>query len=222
MIVGSWSRPVLLCALLFVPVASQADAEWQLVRTESAHSPPYSLHRRSISSGVVEWKADAVVQLPASELAQAALHNLIDPASSTFERTLLRREPAAIVLYQYIRLPIVSDRDVITRTTYGVDREGVYFLRWWNTEEPGRPPVDGVVRLPHVEGSLALVPIADGQTRVSERSSVALGGLIPAWLVDGRMGNTLIEDLTLMRITASSGRYEAVEFPLTGRSEAAP
>jgi len=98
----------------------------------------------------------------------------------TKENTVLeRRGEGDLIIYQYLSLPVVSDRDYVMHTTHSRGPAGELRVTW--DAIPGvRPPRDGVVRVLLNRGGWVLEPLADGKrTRATYRLVTSPGGSIP-------------------------------------------
>ena len=103
------------------------------------------------------------------------------------------------MLYSYIEVPLVADRDVTTRAEESVDPETGSRRFDWRATDEGPPPKRGVVRLQKASGSWEFTPLPDGRTRAVCESHTEIGGSIPSWLVDRVSRNTVVEGLVLLR-----------------------
>jgi len=107
------------------------------------------------------------------------------------ESRVLARGPNEVVVYQRLSLPIISDRDVTLRVTFGADGD-VRWLKFAACNQRGPGPVDGVVRIPVDEGGWQLVPIEGGRgTRARYSLRLDLAGSLPKWLGRGRAGSDI-------------------------------
>ena len=147
------------------------------------------------------YRLEATLEESVETVAAALRSNLRNSRVSpkNIEKTVLREEGDVLVLYSYIEVPLVADRDVTTRSEESVDLEtGSHRFDWWATDE-GPPPKRGVVRLQKASGSWVFTPLPDGRTRAVCESHTEIGGSIPPWLVNRVSRNTVVEGLVLLR-----------------------
>jgi hypothetical protein len=88
------------------------------------------------------------------------------------------------LLYNRINAPWpVWDRDVVVDVAwrYTPNKEALTF-RFRNVEEPGEPVVDGVVRLPRLEGFYRLWTEQPGKTNVLYQVEVDIAGNVPDFM----------------------------------------
>ena len=132
-------------------------------------------------------------------------------------RSVVLRRPSPFLLWMYVRFDFpwpASDRDSVMRVT--VERtlrpdSHEVVLRTERATDPGRPPVDGIVRVPRSLAEARLRYLGPNSTAISYMVDIDPGGSLPHWLV-----RLLQEDLPLeilrglkKRIVATRGRYEA-------------
>lgn len=162
----------------------------------------YVLSRRDLpDSKVPEFRLEATIDAPVSTVAAAVRQNVTDPALSPkhTKKTVLREDEDVIVIYSYIELPLVSDRDVTTRAVASFDPEtGSHRLAWQATEE-GPAPKDGVVRLQKSSGSWVFTPLPEGRTLAVNESHTEVEGSVPAWLVTHIISDAVIDGLRGLR-----------------------
>ena len=103
----------------------------------------------------------------------------------TAECRVLKREGDAIVAYQRISAPMVSDRDYTIRVrTNAKKTEGgtIYSSHWVTDNASGPPEKRGVVRVSLCEGSWLLEPTGPNSTRATYLIYTDSGGLIPSFI----------------------------------------
>ena len=117
----------------------------------------------------------------------------------TASHDVLRDDGDVIVVYSYIHMPVVADRDVITRAELSRDpATGIHRMRWRVSDE-GPPPRPGVVRLTDSSGAWEFSPVADGRTQVVYENHTDIGGSIPAWIVEPMMDDTVVQNFVRLR-----------------------
>jgi hypothetical protein len=106
------------------------------------------------------------------------------------ESRVLTRGPGAMVVYQRLALPVVSDRDFTLRVRWGRDKDVLWIA--YDAVRAGPPPVDGVVRVYRNSGSWQLRPVREGSASfVRYQGRIDLAGSIPKWLSRSRAGNDI-------------------------------
>ncbi len=103
-------------------------------------------------------------------------------AAEIRESRVIAREEQALLVYERLGLPFVSDRDYTFAITWGGDDE-CRWARFTTANDRGPAPVDGVVRMPLHEAEWRLWPRAGGaHTHARYSLRMDLGGTLPAWL----------------------------------------
>ncbi len=107
-------------------------------------------------------------------------------------RVLLRGRNWLLV-YQRLRLPVVSDRDVVQRITWG-EAGGVTWIRFLTAPGKGPARPSGVVRMTHHNGYWQLKPTAGGRATLARfQVSTRMGGWMPSWMAKPHAGKDLPE-----------------------------
>lgn len=107
----------------------------------------------------------------------------------------------------------ISDRDVVVRSRASIDRENMILtITMHSTESDLMPPVDGVVRMPRLNGHYRFSEAGPGKTQIEYQIDADPGGLLPAWLA--KMASRDIPLRTLVNLrnrvkkTAAHGTYK--------------
>ena len=103
----------------------------------------------------------------------------------TVECRVLKREGDAVLTYQRLSAPLVSDRDYTlrVRTTSRTVEGGTSYLSRWETENALGPAERlGVVRVKLCEGGWLLEPLGSNATRATYSVYTDSGGVIPAFI----------------------------------------
>jgi hypothetical protein len=197
------------------PAASPADelpsVSMQIPWEVSERTDEYVIYKRRQASGFDAYRLEAEIDATPAAVAEAARRNIVDPelVHPNMTKQVLRTEGNVAWVYSYIDLPMVSDRDVITRAERSYDPEaGVYRLDW-HTSDEGPSPRRGVVRLQHSSGSWSFSPLGDGRTRAVYENFTEIGGRIPAWIVNPMMTSTVTQSFTDLRDTVADQRHNA-------------
>jgi len=199
-----------LLLLLVLAPAVQAEvapnaadvADWQLHDRNDDPGSGYVVYRRKPpGSDYYAYRLEAVIDAPPAAVAAAGRADIADPttAADNMERTILSDDGEVIVVYTYIDLPLVSDRDVTTRAQRSFDPEtGTYRVEWQATDA-GPPPRKGVVRLQESSGHWIFSPLEGGRTRAVYESHSEAAGFIPAWLVNSFMTDMAVDGIVNLR-----------------------
>jgi hypothetical protein len=125
----------------------------------------------------------------------------VDPEErqSNTEKSILRDDDELILVYSYISLPLVSDRDVTTESERSHDPETGSYRLAWRASDKGPPPKRGVVRLPRSDGSWTFAPLQGDRTFAVYESHAEIGGAMPAWLVNSMMTDTMVQGIVGLR-----------------------
>jgi hypothetical protein len=136
----------------------------------------------------VELYAEGDIAAPPSQVLAVLLAYERHPqfVKDVAESRVLRREPAALWVYQRLDLPVLADRDYTLRVTWG--QEGnVLWTHFVCDNEQGPPPRRGVVRISLHEGRWLLEPIDGGKaTHARYQVRLDLAGSLPGWMARGQ------------------------------------
>jgi hypothetical protein len=184
-------RPLVLALVLLLSFPAVADESWTTFDTRDGAT----YQRRSVAgSRFQEYRGSLTILAPPAEVARAVWSAITDSAPTTVtRRDILSRGPDELVVYEQIRTPVVSDRDVTLH--FRRRAEGTMFEISFVAENAlGPPPAHGFVRLPVVRGKWTLTPAANGTSVVYECYSEP-GGSIPAFLVRGTQQSQVARDV---------------------------
>jgi hypothetical protein len=182
-----------------VASAAAGDAGWTTFDSRAG----VSYAKRAVAgSPYNEYRAVVAIATPPPEAARvvwSAITEAIPPAVK--KRTVISRDNDEMIIYDQIRTPVVSDRDVTIRIRRLVNGEGIE-IRFQSANELGPPPASGFVRLPVVRGRWILLPEPSGTRLIYECYSEP-GGTIPAFLVRGAQQSEVAKDVerVLSRLT---------------------
>ncbi len=205
-------RTAAIAILLAVsPAASPAAASdagraegWELLQKSGDPTDGFALYARPrTGSEYDEYRLEVPVDGKVEDVIAAIEHNILDPDTfpDGMERTLLRREDGMMIVYDYIAVPFLSDRDVVLQTEIERDpTAGEASVRWHAIQGEGPAPRKGVVRIPSSSGSWTLTPSERGTLAVCQ-SHVDLGGSIPAAFVASRMPSEIVQQAVNLRRT---------------------
>ena len=218
MLVHTLHRPVrlavasLVFGLLTLPPAAAAAEElpsvdaqvpWTLELENARPRAPYTLYKRMpAGSPYAAYRLEATLDASPEAVARAARQNMVDlDADPMMKRTIVRNEGDVVVVHSYIPMsPLISDRDVVTRTERRFDpATQSYHVVWNSTNDEGPPPADGVIRLARSDGSWLFEPLPGGRTRVTYESHTEIAGSLPAWLINSMMNQQVVNGFEGLR-----------------------
>ena len=184
------------------PPAVSARPEWKLHDRNEDPAEGYTVYRRKPpGSDYYAYRLEAVIDAPPAVVAAAGRATIADTddIQDNMTRTLLSDDGEVLLVYTYIDLPMVSDRDVITRAQRSFDPQtGTYRVEWRASDE-GPPPKRGVVRLAESSGYWTFAPHGSGRTRATYESHTEIAGSIPTWIVNSLMNDTAIDGIVRLR-----------------------
>ncbi len=125
------------------------------------------------------------------------------------ESTVLSRRPGEQIVYQHLKLPVISDRDFTLRVTWrDGDPRG---LRFSIDGAHGPAPTKKAVRMTVLNGRWDLEPIRDGNaTRAVYHVQIDFAGSVPRWMVRGGAAKDLPGVYMGMRQLISARRSGSV------------
>jgi len=179
-----------------------AHSPWMLHERNEDAQAGYVTYRRELpDSEYSVWRLEAVIDATPDAVALAAQRNVGDPDAgpSYMRKRILRDDGEITIVYTYIDMPLVSDRDVTTRAVRSFDAQTGSHRVEWQTSDEGPEPQAGVVRLEKSSGSWVFSPLPDGRTSAVYESHTEIGGAIPAWLVDSLMKDTVVDAIVTLR-----------------------
>ena len=128
------------------------------------------------------------------------------------ESRVLKKGEHETIVYQRLKLPIISDRDFTLKATWKM-RGPVILTQFAVDNRDGPGEHDGIVRLSMLQGGWELTPIRDGTaTHARYRVQIDLAGDIPKWMVSGGAVKNLpklFEGVRKQARTRSPGTPEA-------------
>lgn len=148
------------------------------------------------------YRLEATLDASPEDVAAAALRNVVGtaPSGSNMERKVLRRTEDVVVTYTLVHVPLVADRDIVTRVVKSHEASsGIYRLEWSAIDSEGPPPQKGVRRIADSAGAWTFVPDGPGRTRAIYESHTEVEGPMPAWLINRMMTSTIIDQIVNLR-----------------------
>jgi len=128
------------------------------------------------------------------------------------ESRVLRTEPdGRALIYQRIDVHWPqTDRDVVFASrTRVLEPERRVVVQFHSTADPATPPVDGLVRMPLLDGEFEIEALAPGRSRVRYTVDADPGGLLPALFVRAVVRESPFDTLVGLRrrVGETRGRY---------------
>ena len=101
-------------------------------------------------------------------------------------RLLEAKDEFDLIVYNRVSTPWpLEDRDTVVRTRIKVDHAKKFVvIRFVNVTSRLQGEINGVTRMPSLEGFYKIEKIGPGKTRVTYQAQADPGGLIPNWLVE--------------------------------------
>jgi hypothetical protein len=142
---------------------------------------------RQTNSPAIELLAEGDIDAP-PEVVRAVLLDYANASKVTdnvAESRVLQKSDKEVVVYQRLKLPVISDRDFTLRATWGA-RGPVLTTAFAIDNSRGPQPRDGLVRLSTLQGGWELQPIRGGAaTHARYHVKIDLAGSVPKWMVSG-------------------------------------
>jgi hypothetical protein len=180
------------CLGLATSVA-RAEPAWKTYATQNG----ITFEKRAVEgSKFLEYRASVRLPLDGSRVIGAIWAGVLDAVPSTVKkRVVVSRTDREIVVYDQIKTPVVSDRDVTIRIRKLVRSDGGGEIPFESTTAIGPPPDPKHVRIPMVRGSWSIAPAPDGSTVLTYLCYSEPGGSIPAFLARGAQQDQIALDL---------------------------
>jgi len=175
----------LICFIVFFPSLVSAQNDWKLVRD----SEGIKSYVRSVDgSSIYELKAITVVNAKMEVIGEVLRDIAAYPQWQSVckeARVLDKTGPDDFVLYVILNLPVVSDRDVIVKSTAVRDLEKARtFINFNKIDAPEIKGSKGLVRMKEFSGQYVLEYITRDKTGVVYRYSADPGKGIPSFMVN--------------------------------------
>jgi hypothetical protein len=142
---------------------------------------------RQMQSPDIDLLAEGDIDAPPSMVRDIVLdyQNASKLSDHVAESRVLSAKAGETVVYQRLKLPVVSDRDFTLRTVYG-ERNGMMWTRFVVDNSRGPEQRDQIVRVSTLNGGWDLTPTHDGHgTHAVYRVRINLAGSVPRWMVSG-------------------------------------
>src|SRR3954447_24686334 len=118
---------------------------------------------RQMGSKVIDLAAEGDIDAPPSVVRDVLLDypNASKVTDNIAESRVLQKNGQEQIVYQRLKLPVISDRDFTVRATWGA-RGPVQTVSFPIDNSRGPAEKDGLVRLSTMQGGWELTPIRDG------------------------------------------------------------
>jgi hypothetical protein len=182
--------------LLVCLPAMASGAEWEHQDDAEGEGYAYAIYAKESGSGRLVYRAVGHIERGPEVVEATAVRVATDPSRAPRgqTRTLLESGDEGFLVYSYIDLPMVTDRDIVSRGVRGRDADGSLRIDWSATEDPRAPLKDeDVIRMTDSYGHWKFSPDGAGGTDVRYETTVDLGGSLPGWLVDPLMQGTVAD-----------------------------
>jgi len=197
---------------LFVGTDASA-ADWRL---EASEHGVKVYTRPGPGDGFPEFKGITIIKAPVFHI--LAVLDDIDHACEWTQRCaasrqLIRHSPTHRLFYNRTSVPWpLQDRDaVLEGRVSGMASGKDIVASFRNVRSSRQPPVDGVVRMPILDGAYRVVRLGPRRSRVSLRIRAHPGGVVPDWLASWCAKRIPIDTLNGLRKQGgrTPGRYQA-------------
>ena len=149
---------------------------------------------RQEKSAVIDLYAEGDIEAPPAVVRDVLLdfEHASKLTNNVAESHILNKNNKEIVVYQRLKLPIISDRDFTLRATWEQKGGGTLLTHFAVDNARGPQAKDGIVRVSTMQGSWELNPIRGGAaTHARYRVQIDLAGSVPRWMVSGGAAKNL-------------------------------
>jgi hypothetical protein len=220
------------CAvLLALAVSAPARAEDEGWVKQSDTGGIVIYNRDKAGTAVKEVRAIGVVEAPPHACMNVVLDmdHFKDFMPYTKESRIVAREGTRVMYsYQYLSLPLISDRDYtlkvvdVTPDAAPGQPPAYYKKTWTQANARGPKPRDGVQRLEINDGFWRFDPIDGGtRTRATYYVFTDPGGMIPSWVANQANTQAIPNLFKALRTQSQKPQYQ-VPHPSAGAPTSAP
>jgi len=171
-----------------------AEEPWSLQTTKDG----LKLERRAVpGSSYFEYRVKTESPASPKGVIDGIWSGLTEDLPSTIsKRQFLSRSDNEMVIYDQIRTPVVSDRDLVLRIRKVVRPDtSLIEVRFQTVDQGGPPPNPKLVRIPVVRGGWTIEPSPSGGSLLTYVCYSEPGGSIPAILVRGAQQDQVFIDV---------------------------
>lgn len=173
------------------PRSPRAPASWEAGDRDQGPGFSYQIFSHvDPDEDFVRYQVRGTIEASPQRLRDSVRVIAADPehAPSGHTRRMIEASPSDFVVHTYIALPLLSDRDIVTRGVRSVDAaSGIHRIEWRAVHDPRAPESSDAIRIDQAAGFWEFAPNGDGTTRVTYETYLDLGGSIPRWLVNAMM-----------------------------------
>lgn len=148
---------------------------------------------RDANASTIRLVAQGRLEAPPERVRAALLdyERHVGVVSRVSESRILERRTTGLLVYQRLSLPVVSDRDMTLRVTWGGDQRDGWIA--YEAVADGGPAVpDGVVRLDHYRGRWRLKAADGGRATIARLTiDMDMGGSLPPRLAAANAGKDI-------------------------------
>jgi hypothetical protein len=188
-----WIAPGLALAFLFSSASLSAEEPWKVQTTKGA----LTLERRAVpGSSYYEYRIKTESPAPPKGVVDGLWSGFSEdlPAAIT-KREFVSKSDSEMVVYDQIKTPVVSDRDMVLRIRRVTRANGTIEVTFQTTDQVGPPPNPKMVRIPMVRGGWIMEPSPSGGSQLTYTCYSEPGGSVPAILVRGAQEDQVFLDV---------------------------
>jgi hypothetical protein len=185
-------RTICILLLFCAPALAASDEAWSSFKEKNG----VTYEKRPVSgSKFYEYRGTTTVPVPLDKTVNAVWHGIVDAVPKTVaKRQILKKSDDEFLVYDQVKTPVVSDRDV-TIVIKKVQRPDGWEVKFDSANQLGPPVNPSFVRIPMVRGEWLLQPAPGGGTKISYTCYSEPGGSIPAFLVRGAQQDQIVLDV---------------------------
>ncbi len=179
-------------------VWAQTDETWEL-RKEKENIKVFT--RSNVSFGLHAFRGEAIIPSSAGQIVSTLKdasnwHQWVPDCASS--KMLAAKDSNIQMHYTVTDLPFpLADRDLILHLDFLQTTAG-YHIKLSGLPEH-LPPVDGLVRVPHLKGDWIIVALSENESHVTYQVHTDPGGSVPTWLANSTAVSTPFNTLKNLR-----------------------
>jgi hypothetical protein len=222
---GSW-------ALVFAGVVGWGVAVARPAQAEAPKAGPWealfedegiAVWRREVpGTSLVEFRGRGLVEAPLFRVLSVIRDDSRKPEwmkSCVGAQTIQFKGKGRAVVYNRTGSPafFISDRDVVLDAKTVVHSgQRLVHIPFSNTEHPRMPPIDGVVRMPKLEGHWKLRQKGPTSIEVEYQVRADPGGSLPKWLVNWVNQKLPFHTIANLRLQVNKPGYDSIDAIVAG------
>ena len=187
-----WIAPALALAVSLSSATLAAEEPWKTQTTKGA----LTLERRPVaSSSYYEYRVKTESPAPPKGVIDGLWSGFSeDLPAAIAKREIVSRSDSEIVVYDQIKSPVLSDRDMVLRIRRVTRVSGTIEVSFQTTDQVGPPPNPKMVRIPVVRGGWIIGPSGE-RAMLTYTCYSEPGGSVPAILVRGAQEDQVFLDV---------------------------